>query len=552
MSNRFHTKYHRHNHHTYPYTNETDSSHDPIASPTDPFNGDFVLNGMLSAAAPASAYSGLFRGTLFAENLDVAAITSESVLTDYLSAIFADIDVLNIHWYELSGLIVRGIYNGLTIPADAPATSLILSGAPISGNSWASFVGDIKTNENLYVKGSQFTTEADGNLVVTPDSNQYFNIVAPICSVAPNNTTAQQWSILSKKAADYPGLFMYTADEHASSRYAGSMGVFGNGVGGADESYRRMCSIYGMSGVNFGSYYDRKAVVIDVSGNLGVNPPVGTTNFESPLTVYGDISSTGTISASYISMDGNIDMRNNSIINIAPCSLRFTNDTLIEATESGIIINSLSGETIVLESDCSNQWNSSYNTLTALSGNWETTYTAVCTLSSTWGGVPVVSAERWDSNWTTVNDGSGGWDSAYNTTSALTIETGDSIALNFSPTNYTAASESISGNFSGIDSNAVNWNNASTVVIEGSSDWDTAYAGISGSSFVPGDKIAITYSPVKYVPETTDLSGHLNAIDSGLSIAFTISSVEAGSFTETDQYLSVTVGGSALYLRLYK
>jgi hypothetical protein len=51
MSSRFHNKYHRHNHHTtavidprYP-----DASHDPIASHDSPFQGDFILNGILSA-----------------------------------------------------------------------------------------------------------------------------------------------------------------------------------------------------------------------------------------------------------------------------------------------------------------------------------------------------------------------------------------------------------------------------------------------------------------------------------------------------------------------
>lgn len=51
MSNRFHSKYHRHNHHTintedprYP-----DAGHDPIASPDSPFLGDFVMLGTLSA-----------------------------------------------------------------------------------------------------------------------------------------------------------------------------------------------------------------------------------------------------------------------------------------------------------------------------------------------------------------------------------------------------------------------------------------------------------------------------------------------------------------------
>jgi hypothetical protein len=51
MSSRLHNKWHRHNHHTKstPDPALPDSGHDPIASPDSPFQGDFVLNGSLSA-----------------------------------------------------------------------------------------------------------------------------------------------------------------------------------------------------------------------------------------------------------------------------------------------------------------------------------------------------------------------------------------------------------------------------------------------------------------------------------------------------------------------
>jgi hypothetical protein len=60
MSNRFHSKYHRKNHHTYGNATNPDASHDPIASPDQPFLGDFSLQGALCAVAPASAYAGYF------------------------------------------------------------------------------------------------------------------------------------------------------------------------------------------------------------------------------------------------------------------------------------------------------------------------------------------------------------------------------------------------------------------------------------------------------------------------------------------------------------
>jgi hypothetical protein len=52
MSNRFHNKFHRHNHHTRPTDRERlypDSAYDPIASQESPFQGEFYLDGDLFA-----------------------------------------------------------------------------------------------------------------------------------------------------------------------------------------------------------------------------------------------------------------------------------------------------------------------------------------------------------------------------------------------------------------------------------------------------------------------------------------------------------------------
>jgi hypothetical protein len=57
MSNRFHNKWHRRNHHTYGNSQNPDAAHDPIASQNQPFLGEFVLSGALSAVAPASAFA---------------------------------------------------------------------------------------------------------------------------------------------------------------------------------------------------------------------------------------------------------------------------------------------------------------------------------------------------------------------------------------------------------------------------------------------------------------------------------------------------------------
>jgi hypothetical protein len=48
--NRFHSKFHRKNHHTNNDPYNPDAGHDPIASQDAPFQGNFFLNGSLSAS----------------------------------------------------------------------------------------------------------------------------------------------------------------------------------------------------------------------------------------------------------------------------------------------------------------------------------------------------------------------------------------------------------------------------------------------------------------------------------------------------------------------
>ena len=105
MSNRFHNKFHRHNHHTYNSV-DADSGHDSIASPSDPFKGDFVINGALSANAALSAYAGLFR----CNSVALCAIGGIGISTNSMYA--ANITGININGTNLSvGTIAAGNLN---------------------------------------------------------------------------------------------------------------------------------------------------------------------------------------------------------------------------------------------------------------------------------------------------------------------------------------------------------------------------------------------------------------------------------------------------------
>lgn len=228
MSNRFHNKWHRHNHHTYPAVNEPDSSHDPIASPSDPFKGDFVIEGAITQSAPTSTYGGVFQsktalsalgtttglyasGTTYGihavglskDSGDIKvgtfgndvrfpvisapaiyvdgsvnvkyALTAQSLWTSQLYAASSFVEVTDMHLSETSGFIVKGPLTGvpLTIPASYEVSSypaVTLSGVPISGNSWASFAGDIKTSNNAYIANNLTATNIFASSQVTANS----------------------------------------------------------------------------------------------------------------------------------------------------------------------------------------------------------------------------------------------------------------------------------------------------------------------------------------------------------------------------------------------
>lgn len=72
MSNRFHTKFHRHNHHTEQTTNPPgrypDSSYDPIASRQSPFKGEFYSIGQITTTQALSAGGNVIGLNLIAAN----------------------------------------------------------------------------------------------------------------------------------------------------------------------------------------------------------------------------------------------------------------------------------------------------------------------------------------------------------------------------------------------------------------------------------------------------------------------------------------------------
>jgi cytoskeletal protein CcmA (bactofilin family) len=181
MSNRYHSKFHRRNHHTDKSLTYPDAGHDPIASPDSPFLGTFVTMGMISANPSLSSIGGYFNSTdysVWANNNArvVNLLWADSIYTPYLTADDVLINVINVSSYELNGFVISGHDFNIEIPTPPfPFNErLLLSGVQLSGSGWASFLGSIYTNNNLYVAQtaeinniSAHHITADGGMVIS-------------------------------------------------------------------------------------------------------------------------------------------------------------------------------------------------------------------------------------------------------------------------------------------------------------------------------------------------------------------------------------------------
>lgn len=204
-------KLHRRTHHSYPSIGDDFSGTDPIASSTDPFIGDFCLQGSLSACSPVSAYAGVFEsnntalcaigGTtglavsggvygIYAHGVsqdtgnimisswqsppvfpDISqpaiyvdgslvvtkAISADSLWVTQLYSASSVLKVIDMSITEVSGLIINGSDYNPNVPIIFdPLTQqgLTLSGIGLTGTSWGSFGGDLQVGGNINTIGA--------------------------------------------------------------------------------------------------------------------------------------------------------------------------------------------------------------------------------------------------------------------------------------------------------------------------------------------------------------------------------------------------------------
>lgn len=148
---RFHNKYHRRNHHTLPSAGYPDSGADPIASPQEPFLGDFHAVGALSATGNLT----IGGNTLIYGNL--SALGDVSVIDTFVTVTSA-LSVFNKGTGPALTVIQEGIQDIAVFLDDTQNALKIMDSAKIrffeEGSSGAIGINTTDLSNALTIKGS--------------------------------------------------------------------------------------------------------------------------------------------------------------------------------------------------------------------------------------------------------------------------------------------------------------------------------------------------------------------------------------------------------------
>jgi len=389
MSSRFHNKYHRHNHHTYPNDDPRfpDSSHDPIASPDSPFMGDFVLAGGLSASVPsASAYVAALFG-----NVGINTSLPNVELTVYGSISAST----NTSTTELSVYDSQYIANNLGIGINNPPTALYVIGAGTFSDS-LSTRNNTSTNE-LSVYDSQYIAN---NLGIGTN-----NPISPL-HVVGNVTIMGNLSTFGSLT------YLDTIVQITSAFSVTNVGT-GPAVTITQTGDNAVLAIYDDS--NIAMWVDGRDAY---AGNVGIG--VSATN--AKLTVNGSISSNGLLTVNTIST---------TVSAVSP---------LLSA---GQYIGGNTDEwnnVYTTTQTTSSNWVNAYTTTQTNSSNWVNAYTTTQTNSSNWVNAYTTTqanSANWNNDQTTMQSNSSNWNNTFNTVHNTSA---NPVVSSLSSTTFIAAS----------------------------------------------------------------------------------------------------------------
>ena len=399
---RFHDKHHRTNHHTLSTVGFPDSATDPIASPSQPFQGDFVVNGLLSSSKGLDVLSANYGGDVHCENIYVR----DTTYTDFISGQGTETIISD-------GALTGFGANTLTLDF----RTAIYAKTPI-----VNFTNSISAASAIYTNFARFTSLSTTNLSsdnVRINSLSSFSLSAnTILSNSISAVTLSSNSIISNSLSSQN----LTANDIIVTKnlsVSGNCLIYGNLSALGDltviETTLRSSSAFEITNTNIAL----PALKITQSGtgdilvlNYATVPNYLKANIDG-VTINGTMSALSGVYAPNITTITNT--ANSVFATVSSNSANWQNTFSTVSSNSG-------------------KWESVYSTVSSNSANWESTKTTVSSNSAKWETVYSTvfsNSANWESTKTTVNSNSANWLSGSNTLyfTASSIQT-DAVSAN--------------------------------------------------------------------------------------------------------------------------
>jgi len=347
---RFHNKYHRRNHHSIPSDGFPDSGADPIASPQEPFRGDFHAIGALSATGNLT----IGGNTLIYGNL--SALGDFSVV-DTIVTVTSALSVIN----DSTGPALTVQQKG-----NQPIAIFFDDSNPIlqlKNNLRAEFFNSQATNTYALAEGdsttaSGYASHAEGSGTIA--SGTYSHAEGDSTRARSSYSHAEGSSTIASGQASHAEGY----GTEAAGTYSHAEGASNIASGGYSHAEGIGTKASGIASHAAGSYaaaaHDRTWIwkgstatdvisttrtdqfLVSAAGGVYVpgNVGIGTDNNTNALTVAGVISASGnlTINGSTILGDNSIDTLTLNGTNVSiPNNLNFDSNTLfIDATNNRV------------------------------------------------------------------------------------------------------------------------------------------------------------------------------------------------------------------------
>jgi hypothetical protein len=481
---RFHDKHHRTNHHTLSTAGIPDSATDPIASPSQPFQGDFVVNGLLSSSKGLDVLSANYGGDVYCENLYVR----DTTYTNFISGEGTETIISD-------GALTGFGANTLTLDFG----TAIYAKTPI-----VNFTDSISAASAIYTSFAKFVSLSTTNL--SSDNvriNSLSSVSLSASSITSNSLSSGTLSSESIISNNLSSQNISATDVTVSNNVtiSGNCLIYGNLSALGDlteiETILQTSSAFEITNTDI----TRPALTITQSGTAEVIR----VNYDTvPNYLKVDIDGL-TINGKVSGLSGVYSPNINTITNTA------------NSVFSTVSSNSANWQnTFSTVSSNSAKWESNYSAVSSNSANWESTYSTVSGISS-----------NWESTHSTVSSNSAEWETTYSTVSSnsanwvLTYSTVSSNSANWESTYSTVSSNSAywQNTFSIVSGLSVNWESTYSIVSSNSANWESTYSTVSTTS--------ATWENTK----TTVNSNSANWLSGSNTLYFTASSITTDSLS---------------------